>query len=306
MNRFLNLLFGRKSKPAPHRKPQAVRRQASLAVEALEGRTLLTTTLYLDFGDRFTGANGLTRDGTNAATEANLINIVNGPDFNGEVAGTATLAFTSFAAEAIAPGRLTAQQAADMRRDIIALVRRAYQPFEVDVVELTANTTPRAAATLNEIRATLDSNNGQAEHNDAYVLIAGVTPSGTTAWDGYASDIDTNGTNTADQTAVVLANNIWANGTATAARGATAFAYVAAHEAAHTFGLEHTVNATTAPTDTRLLTASDMISQFNATAGLLDPAMDQRANLNVFTRFPLPTAHNPGTQNSYDELSNDP
>src|SRR5262249_59682885 len=132
MRSLLNLLLGRKSKPARHRKSKAARRQAPPAVEALEGRTLLTTTLYLDFGDRFTGANGLTRDGTNAVTEAALIDTVNGPDFDG-VNGTATLTFTSFATEATAPGRLTAQQAADMRRDLIALVRGAYQPFDVDV-----------------------------------------------------------------------------------------------------------------------------------------------------------------------------
>src|SRR5262245_46024641 len=38
MRRFFNPVFGRKSKSAPHHKPKAVRRRASLAVEPLEER----------------------------------------------------------------------------------------------------------------------------------------------------------------------------------------------------------------------------------------------------------------------------
>jgi hypothetical protein len=113
-----------------------------LRLEALEDRALPTATLYLDFGDNFTGANGLTTNGTNAVTEADFTGTVNGPDFGG-VAGTDTLTFTSFAAEATNFG-LTAAQTATMRSPIISLVQRYFARGRTG--SSSTRPTPRAAA----------------------------------------------------------------------------------------------------------------------------------------------------------------
>ncbi len=290
--------YGRRASRIHHKSPLSRRLfSRTLAIEPLETRALLSATLYLDFGDRFAGADGLT-DGGNPVTQSALVAQVSGPQF--DVAGDSTLRFTSFAAEAQASGR-NANQTAAIRTGIMTLLSRYYEPLDVTIVELTATSQPRqAAATLADIRSALDSANTQ----DAYVLIAGMTVAPETLDQGLngqaGGDDATSGGNATDDTVLVLANHLFNNGSANATTGDTAFAYTVAHEASHTFGLEHTANAN--PGDSRLLTTSDLISQFYDAAGLSDAAADQRNNLNMFTRFPLERAHAAGTYVPYDRL----
>lgn len=266
-------------------------RRRRLRVEALEDRLVPTATLYLDFGDSFTGANGLTTNGTNNVTENDFVTMVNGPNLTNT--GTNVFTFTSFAAQGAAAG-LTAAQITTMRNDIITLVQRYYAPFDVNIVVA-------AAATLQNVQTTLASTGT----SDAYVFLAGITSSGGGIGGGLNGQAGGNEfntfVNTTDDTAVVLANNLFTNGSANLARGDTAFAYTTAHEAAHTFGLDHTANGVAG--DNRLLTTSDVISQFYNSAGSGNAAADQRSNFNFFTRFSLPRAHFAGNYVPYDRLA---
>jgi Ca2+-binding RTX toxin-like protein len=96
---------------------------------------------------------------------------------------------------------------------------------------------------------------------------------------------------------VVLANSLFTDGSADAIRGDTAFAYTAAHESSHTFGLEHTANGDL-NNDTRL-TTSDIISQFWNSAADIDASADQLANFNMFTRFPLQKGNGAAAGDTY-------
>ena len=64
------------------RTPRRARRGASAArlprLEALEDRTLMATNLYVDFGDKLTGTNGMTLDGVAPVTHDNFISTING------------------------------------------------------------------------------------------------------------------------------------------------------------------------------------------------------------------------------------
>jgi hypothetical protein len=235
--------------------------------------------------------------------------MVNGPDFT-TTGGTSVLTFTSFATEATRAG-LSSTQIAQMRHDIVSLVQRYYAPFDINIVEVTAATAFRAAASLDDIVATLAFNNAETERNDAYLLIAGITSGGMSlgggTLNGQAGGNDLSSTNLADDTAVVLANNLFTNGSANLAQGDTAFAWTIAHEAGHTFGLEHTVMAFAASANNILLDRSDMMAQFYNVAGARSPGADQRANFNFFTRFGLATVDGtPLTQNAFDDLASDP
>jgi Ca2+-binding RTX toxin-like protein len=283
----------------------------------LEARALLTATLYVDFGDRFSGANGLT-DAGSPVTQEQLIAQVTGPQLVDnqnpaqDIPAAAELSFTSFADEAEKPSvGLSAAEITAMRTNIMTLLNRYYAPFDVRIVEVGATPRgPQGAATLADIRATL----GRANTRDTYVLVAGLAVNtGALAADvmGVSGGNDmferADGTfrNATDDTVIVLANNIFADDHGDATGGDTSFAFTIAHESGHTFGLEHTRNFydSTEPThdDTQLAT-SDIISQFANSARLRELASDQRANLNMFTRFPLTRAHSPGEYVPYDRL----
>lgn len=278
----------------------------------MEQRVMLTTTLFVDFGDRFTGAFGLTTNGTNQVTQADLRDTINGPvlpDTSSpahDLPDTATLTFTSFATQAANAG-LTTAQTTEMRTGIMTLMQRYYEPFDINIVELTATGGNLGAATLTDIRTALDANNGAAEHNDAYMLVAGIAGSTAihTTAAGVAGGNDVYSTNLTDDSAVVLANNIFASIGTNVGRGDNWFAYTTAHEAGHTLGLWHTINGD--PGDNRLLTTSDVMSQFYNSAASGNPDADQRDNFSFFTRYPLAQAHGiGGTQNAHDAFANDP
>lgn len=278
----LRSFFGRRAhgrRPSPASRPPRV--------EALEDRLVPTTTLFLDFGDRFPTA-GLQME------VRELRDTLTGPDLADPFIGLNdgdTLTFAAFdplvTFDYDGDGATNAQDATRLRADIIDLVERYYAPFDINVEVAAANN-------LTDVRNTLDRNAGDATGEfDAYVFVAGVTSSAVaipSGLGGIASKVDIGNPNDNDDTAVVFANNLFALGEDTDASADTALALLAAHEAAHNFGLQHTV-------DGILMTRSDIIQRLALT--------EQRENLHMFTRFDLPLTGG-GDQNSHDVLGNDP
>ena len=281
------------------RRPRRPVRSTPRACEPLESRTLLTTTVYLDFGDAFP-AGGMT------GTAEELRDDINGPNFadggNPGVNDDTGLTFTPFAqvvqnmgVDYDADGNVDGDDATALRNAVISLVTRYYAPFDVNVVVA-------AAADFDDIEDILDANGGDSSGEyDAYTIVAGVT--GDTAniragLNGQASGDDIGNDNDNDDTCVAIVNNILAGLPANQAD--TQVGYTTAHEAAHTLSLEHTQRGSQGPPpdDTNLLSRSDLIvgSAFNT----------NRVNIDFFTRFDLATdSGSPATQNSYGELAND-
>lgn len=289
----------RPSGPAPRR------RARPLGLEPLEDRTVPTTTVYLDFGDLFPAA-GL------GMTVGFLDTTLRGPDFvdpvgNPGVTAAGALTFAPLAAAVAAVGGIDydgngAKNAADVvaiRADTVALVRRYFEPFDVDVVVAGAGNTLDIQDQLRTHRGVA----ADARQNHTYVLVGGVTAApGVIDADvmGQQGGADRRaGRNNNDDTAVVLANHIFADGFGDA-RAATALALTIAHEVGHTLGLVHTANTAPATGDEIRLTRSDMLSEIWDVNG-------QEGRLGVFSRFPLPRpAPGVGTPNAHDLLAADP
>src|SRR5262249_4306087 len=229
-------------------------RRCRLELEHLEDRLVPTTTLYIDYGDRFpTG--GLTDPVERLRTAQAPGNpAVDGPDVRTTavmpaITDTSTFTLTSF--NTVYQNTTYAGGAGQLRHDIDTLVQRYYAPFNVTVVDLTANYqnvnghNVRAAASLDEISQTLGINNADAQHNDGYVLVGQLMlgpnnfdPSG--LYGGIATQTDIGMANTHDGSALALAEATYAN-------PATFLGLTVAHEAGHTFGLVHTYGNTTPP-----------------------------------------------------------
>jgi Ca2+-binding RTX toxin-like protein len=252
-------------------------RAPAAACEALESRQLLTTTVYLDFGTAFTG-------GTLSMTAQQLRDIGGatntGPDLG--LSPTAVVDFTPLAYDYNGNGVTNAADLTALVNDVLPIVQRAYEPFDV-VVQLAA------ATSLADIQDTLNANDAATEHNDAYNLVTVVRSGGFNVGSFFGlaalADLST-GVNNNDEATISLADNIL---NATLAAGGSLrhrMAYTAAHEAAHTFGLGHASNTT--------LSLGDQIRQNS----------DTRDSVNVFTRFSLPRSAG-GTDNNYTHLVND-
>lgn len=114
----------------------AVTAAAVLACEQLESRVLLTSMLYLDYGDRWAGGVLNTTVGAIDSTAAAGNPNIDGPrlsDANGDSYGDdITVAISSLAT--INPG-----SAAAIRATMTALTSRFFEPFDITVVDLTAN-----------------------------------------------------------------------------------------------------------------------------------------------------------------------
>ncbi|MGH7128495.1 MAG: hypothetical protein ACREIV_07985, partial [Planctomycetaceae bacterium] len=285
-------------------------------VEPLEDRTLLTTTLFLDFGAAFPAGGFVTtvagfRDIDGANTGTNMTN------------GTATLGTGMNAADPLTFQRLnydfdgngTAGEASDLvalANAVLPSVQRALEPFDfaVEVV---------GAANLADVVNFLDANNGDASGEfDAYNFIATVTSTSGVLTDpggsvgnsyglrGRAAALDFNaqtGNNT-DEATITFADSVF--GSTDGVQGTAAFnqnlafrlAYTATHEAFHTFTFVHTTGFSGNVAGQTLLASGDVIR--------LDS--DTREDPFFVTRFDLQRNDGAGVAepNNYLQLANDP
>src|SRR5262245_6537808 len=142
----------RRAAPVPRRRP---------ALEALEGRLVPTSTLFVDFGDGFSGgvlnttvgAIESTKDGQNPNIDGPVLSDPNGANSAGNTAVKITAFNTVYGANAAAT-----------RATIMSLVRRFYAPLDIKVEE-------KAATSLTDVSRTLGANEAETKNNDAYVIV---------------------------------------------------------------------------------------------------------------------------------------
>lgn len=270
-----------------------------LGLETLEHRLVLTSTLFLDFGNSFP-AGGLT------IGVDELRDTIRGPNLNGRggltdaddlsfrpLAGLVTFDFNG-------DSLVNAADVTDLQQATLDIVRRHYEPFDLDIVI-------NNASSLADINAAMAANAGSAGGQfDAYVLVCNVVDAanmsvgGRTGLFGIASDLDIGGNNARDESVAVFAENFLGGFVNTAA---SALAMIASHEGGHTLSLRHTVGAA-GGADANLLGSSDIIQE-----GGGDITRLTRPD-NVNTRFDLQRGDGNTdtgvTENSYTALATDP
>ena len=310
LSRWIDAARSRGRKPA--RRP-AGSQMATLGLTALESREV-PASLYVDFGNSLPTSGATTNVSQLRDTLAN--GGLQGPNFENtpvKVGGSIVL-LTPYSTIEVRPfntvvaafdynrdGSVTAADQSALQNDVVSQVASYYSPFDLSV-------TAAAASTLTGVRTQLQANNQAPvlKQNDAYVLVAGfyyVTGGNTYSigvanqLGGISPDVDlAANSNQRDDTVAVFADELLAAYGSAGLETATAF--VAAHEAGHTLGLQHTSRSSAV---NQQLTGSDIM-----TIGGGPPAPTQPLRTdNFFTRYPLPAASS-GTVNAFDQLAADP
>ena len=272
------------------------RRPNGLSLESLEDRTVMSTTVYLDFGLGLPAAGSRRPSPTSATSTARTRT---GPDLRHGHAPRGCRPHTPAAQHRLQRRRQ------DGRRRRHRTPERGAADRAAHVRAVRRERPTRRATSLADIRTTLHANNGDATGQfDAYVFLGTLTSSTTgggsvalgTGLFGEAAGIDLGtGNNATDEMVVAYIDELLTTATGTA--GSAAFqqdfafrvAYVAAHESASTLGLSHTGGANA---DQLMLSSGDQIRQGSST----------RDTNNVFTRFQLQLDGGGGTVTNYNEL----
>src|SRR5262245_51971281 len=266
--------FSRFRRRGNSRKP-LLRRRSSLrgALEKLEERAMLRTTVYVDFGEGFA-------DGKLTMTAGELNNTLVGPNMG--LPPTDVLEFQSLTSLMATQrvdfdGKGVAGDANDssaLRGSILSIMRRQYEPFDVDVKEAFATSTA-------DVNAAYHVNDGDPTGQfDAYVFICGISDAtlGASIGNlvgifGIASAVDLFGGANQHDEAVIVCADIWvAESRAQGISIDVGIANTASHEAAHTFSLFHTNTGDGFGNDLDLLSGSDVIREGGA------PSLPTRAN----------------------------
>jgi hypothetical protein len=262
-------------------------RRQRLECQPLEPRELLTATVFLDFGDKFP-AGGLT------ITDKALASTLDGPDLMKSslvtgVSPNTNLTFTPLGSlvnfDFNGDKATNSKDVTDLESAVVKLVQHYFAPFNVNVRVASATSASDISASL------ADSG------NDTYVMIGGVTAATGTIQTSLLGlsppDDSSNQSNARDDTSVIFVNNVLLSNRNSFTD--TALAGVVAHEAGHTFGLQHTNDST--PTSA-ILSGSDIMAQFANPGNTL--------SMPFFTRYPLPPgSHQSVTSNfvPYDVLA---
>jgi hypothetical protein len=209
-------------------------------------RDVPTTTLFVDFGEQFPGGQ-LSMSSKQLYDDIDYDNPgqggIQGPNLNGlgtpEITDSTTLTFTQLSTVAAnfdynGVDGANAQDYLDLKGDVLSHVRRHFEPFDVNVVEV-------ASANIAGIQGWLRANDLSTDgSHDSYVLVA--QESIDVGLFGKASRHDITDTNARDDSALVFADNILAkftSGEFPASLADDQYAKVVSHEAGHTFSLEH-------------------------------------------------------------------
>ena len=250
-------------------------RRLPLPAEALERRTLLTSTLYLDYGDNWpggvlnttAGAIDDTTNGSNPNIDGPLLSDGAGDDYDDDDPVVITSINNLYSSTA----------AAALRATMNALTQRFYEPFDINVVDLVGSA---GAANLNDVSTILGANEGSGEDNDTYLLIGQFIINGTdnpatfasNGYGGLSTGTDSGGDNDNDGTALVLLIGTGDSATFNGPQNA--------HEAGHAFGLEHVYRQGGSP----ISAALDLLHQSELMSYL---GYNTQGGFNFFSRFPV-------------------
>jgi hypothetical protein len=278
--------------PRPSTSARVHLRGRSLAIEELEDRRVLTTTLFVDFGLAFAG-------GALTVSDAQLASpTLNGPQVFGasHTLNSLTTTLVNLNLDINTDGSVNAADAQAFGSQVLAVAQRILEPFDIIIQQ--AN-----ATNLADIANSLAANGSGLGNRDAYIVTAGDQPPANPAF-GWAL-IDTN--NTSDNLGFAFADDIidTFDGSFSTKELVNAVVQTVVHEAGHTFGLVHTRAAD------NLLIAEGAImgtpADLNADGDFNDLNEDQRnfRVVNLMTRFPLPLQNTPATtENAFDVLAN--
>jgi subtilisin-like proprotein convertase family protein len=232
-------------------RPVTRNRRRHLSAEALDQRRMLTSQIYLDFGDAFpTGGLAMTAADLSGTLGAGGLQ---GPDLAAAgLAPTTPIRFSSPSSlitfDYNQNGVTNSQDYADLKASVLSLMQRYYAGLDANVqIAPTLNSTS-SAAYLAGIRSTLQQGSTAVGEGDAWIFIATATRTditnplipvttsiGTTLNTYGLAPTEVGDLNTNDNTAVVFADRFFP--TFANFNIDTALAQVAAAQAAHTFGL---------------------------------------------------------------------
>lgn len=262
---------------------------------------MLTTTVFVDFGEAF--------DRHLVVTAQDLVDKLSGPDIifppfisSFEPVEMISLRNTMYTQQVDFDGLGAAGDERDyqaLKSSIMSIVRRQFEPFDINVVE------GRARTSQDVLNAAARNAGDPTGEHDSYVFCVGAYAglSGFSVGQlvgifgiSAASDLF-DGTNSRDEAVLVNADQFAGSGLPLD----TSLATVISHEAGHSLALRHTDASLT--TDIELLAASDVMNQ-GSFANL------DLYNVALFSRFPLMegdgNADTTITRNAFDQLANDP
>jgi hypothetical protein len=217
--------------------------------ELLEERTLLTSILYLDYGDSFpvgglrmTVAQLRQPFASGGIQGPNLLAAPSGFGLAGNT-DTTMLRFTGLGSlvdyDYNNDTSSTIQDYLDLRADVLSLVQRYYGPFDVDVRVAPTLDNTTSATYRSGIQSTMQQGANVNGEYDGWIFVSQVTNAATgnpvVNLNGLSVGVDIAQSNTQDDVGLAFADAI-INKDAT---DDTRLAYTIAHEAAHDFGLEH-------------------------------------------------------------------
>ena len=282
-------LFGKRQLGQRAQESNRYHRSSRLSMEALEDRRLLTTTLYIDFGNNFP-MNGL------QMTALELRDSINGPDINSQVftGGTAIPLNETIV--------MTQDVPLGVQADILPIVQRAFEPYAIDVVVSAVNS-------VADVQALYNANAGDPTGEfDVWIPVVDIRSTATDAGTcnfsvgcliggnfglgglSPTADIGANA-NTEDNAPLIFSDRLNTI--------ASSLAWGIAHEAAHSLSLAHLDASNSTGPNATLLTASEIMKQFGF----------QQYD-GIFGRFDFPLGNNNNnpavTRNHYERMANDP
>ncbi|HET6574233.1 MAG TPA: hypothetical protein VFG68_11555, partial [Fimbriiglobus sp.] len=256
-------------------------RRLPLSMELLEDR-IVPSYLFVDFGDRFPGS-------TLTTTQGAFRDVATDPVGANRILGTTVLdAANNFTAGTTLDIHAQAFTATE-RDQMMDVVRRAYRPMDVTIVDLTSTAQPtadgrsvRAAANLNDVITTLRG--GDAASRDAYVFVGKfiVDPGGASQliYDGVAIGGNSPSSPVLGETSdLVAASNVHDDVAAVFSSGfSNNTLNNISHEAGHLFGLQHSITNATGVAATDLFHQAEIMSYENTNVTTSSIA---------FTRYPM-------------------
>jgi hypothetical protein len=263
---------------------------------------MLTTTLFVDFGDGFAG--GKLTMGANE-----LVNTLAGPNLG---LGTDILQFESLrsymAKQSVdyngTGGKGDAADYTALRNSVLDIVKRQFEPFDVIVKEA------KATSVLDVVNAFNINNSDPTGENDAYVFVANMVDLAFNAslgelfgFLGVASGIDlANGANDTDETVLVAADICVQAAVFTPASLDVVIAGTVSHEAGHSFGLRHSEDGWDFTPDGQIGSDGD-IDQMDSSDIMREGGAPVDLTLNYiafFTRFSLQEGDRPAFMDLFD------